>query len=124
FLDEFGVGAGIVGRQRHLRRHDVGKLGDGDGQDRQYPGERDDDRDDEGEPRPIDENVGDHLIAPGAPPISVALTTSPGRTFWMPSTITFSPALRPEAMAISVSTASAVCTRRTSTFLSSPTTST
>ena len=123
-LDEFGVGAGIVRRQRHLRRHDVGKLRDGNGEDRQQARERDDDGDDEGEARTVDEDRGDHLAAPASPVTSLALTTWPGRTFWMPSTITFSPACSPEAMAISVLTASAVVTRRTCTFLSSSTIST
>ena len=54
------------------------------------PHERDDDGDDRGEPRPIDENVGEHRRQrPGG---GAADTTWPGRTFWMPSMMTARPA--------------------------------
>ena len=62
-LDHFRVGAGIIRRQRHLRRHDLGKLRDRNRRDRDEAGERDDDRDDEGKARPIDEDGGDHASA-------------------------------------------------------------
>ena len=60
-LDGFRIGAGIERRQRDLRRHDVGKLRDRNHRHRDDAGQRDDDRDDEGQPRPVDEDVGDHV---------------------------------------------------------------
>ncbi len=65
-----------IGRaDRHLRRDDVGKLGDRDAGDGDQPGERDDDRDDDREPRPVDEDVGDHCSsAPAALVAGAALT--------------------------------------------------
>ncbi len=59
-LDHFGVGAGIVGGQRHLRRHDIGKLRDRDRRNGDEAGQRDDDGNDDGEARPVDENIGKH----------------------------------------------------------------
>ena len=51
-LDHRGGGAGIDRGDLHLRRHDVGELRHRDAQHRQRAGERDQDRDDDGEPRP------------------------------------------------------------------------
>ena len=69
------------------------------------PGQRDDDRDDEGEPRPVDEDRGDHALEPPACRGNAASlsTTWPGRTFCMPSTMTRSPSFSPSSMTTSVS---------------------
>ena len=70
-----------------------GNCATGIERDRDDAGERDDDGDDEGEARPIDEdaeNIGGQFPARGG-----GDTTWPGRTFWMPSMMTSSPCLRP-----------------------------
>ncbi len=59
-LDHFGIGARVGRGQRHLRRHDVRELCDRDHRDGNDAGQRDDDGDDEGEPRPVDEEAGKH----------------------------------------------------------------
>ena len=86
-----------------------GNCATGMREDRDQARERDDDRDDEGEARPLDEDVGDHGAQPSAGGCpapcrpargrrrSLAATAMPGRTFWMPSTITLSPASRPRS---------------------------
>ena len=105
-LDHLGARARIAPGDLDLRRHDVGVLRERDREDRDQAGERDHDRDDEREPRPLDEDVGDHGSAfrwlaralgggRAAGCASVAATIMPGRTFWMPSTITRSPSFRP-----------------------------
>ncbi len=47
-LDHLGIGAGIGGGERDLRRHDLGELRHRDLEDRDQARQRDDDRDDEG----------------------------------------------------------------------------
>ena len=76
-LDHLGIGAGIEGRHRDLRRDDLGKLRDRDLEDRQQAGQGDDDRDDEGEPRPIDEDARYHGGRPSRRP--AAAGPSPAR---------------------------------------------
>ena len=56
------IGAGIVCLHRHLRRHDVGELRDRNSPHCNGARERDDDGDDNGKPRPIDEDCGKHLV--------------------------------------------------------------
>ena len=51
-----GGGARKIRGDRHLRRHDVGKLRDRDLQQRQRAGDRDDERDDDGQPRAVDKD--------------------------------------------------------------------
>src|SRR5262249_44624462 len=60
-LDHFGIGPRIARVERDLRRHDFRELRDGDRENGDGPGKRDDDGDDDGEPRPLDENAGQHL---------------------------------------------------------------
>ena len=60
-LDHFGIGAWIGRGQRNLRRHDIRELRDRNRRDGNRAGQCDDDGDDEGEPRPVDEDVGKHL---------------------------------------------------------------
>jgi hypothetical protein len=55
-LDHLGVGAGIGAGDVDLGGDEVGKLRERDAEDRQDAGKRDDDRDDEGQARPLDEN--------------------------------------------------------------------
>ena len=75
------------------------------------PAMRDDDGDDDGQPRPVDENAGDHggsarpagggwrparrLLPGGGAPTGAAFTCCPGRTRCSPSAITVSPPCRP-----------------------------
>jgi hypothetical protein len=59
-LDHLGVGAGIVRGQRDLRRHDIGELRDRDRRNGNETRQRDDDGNDDGEARPVDEDVGKH----------------------------------------------------------------
>ncbi len=68
-LDRLRIGTGVERRQRDLRRHDVRELRHRDRRDREQAGEGDDDRDDKGQPRPVDEDIGDHLSRrrPAAP---------------------------------------------------------
>ena len=61
-LDYLRVGAGVAGRDLDDRRRDVGVLVDRQGSERDEPGERDDDRDDEGEFRPVDEERAEHPL--------------------------------------------------------------
>ena len=79
-LHHLGVGAGIKRGQRDLRRHDVRELGHRNSSDGEEAGERNDNRNDKRQPRPVDENVGDHL-APAAGGSTVSCTIWPGRTF-------------------------------------------
>src|SRR5918994_3234749 len=62
-FDHLGARPRIAAGHLHLRWHDVGILGDRNREDRDQAGERDYDRDDEGEPRPLDEDVGDHRLS-------------------------------------------------------------
>ena len=137
-LDHFGAGAGVGALHLDLRRHDVGKLRDRNLAERDRAGQRDDNRDDGSQPRPRDENVGDHRLAlagsrlhplvrimryaPGL--ASVALTTCPGRMRWMPSVTTRSPALSPLRSTMLVPRGPPISTRRTCTLFSLSTTST
>ena len=57
-----GVGAGIKRRDRDLRRHDIRILRQRDGVEREQAGDRGDDGDDDGEPRTVDEDCGQHRI--------------------------------------------------------------
>ena len=75
-LDHFGVGARVVRGQGDLRRHDVRKLGDRNRRNGDDAGQRDDDGDDEGEPRPVDEDAGEHPFQ--FPGTTVAATICPG----------------------------------------------
>ena len=61
-LDDGGGGARIAGRDRHLRRHDVGELRQRNPLIRQHPRQRQQDRDDDRQPRPVDEDRGDHAL--------------------------------------------------------------
>ena len=54
-LDRLGRGAGIGRGDADLRRHDVGELRHRQGGDGEQAGDGDDRRDDEGQPRPADE---------------------------------------------------------------------
>jgi hypothetical protein len=56
-LDQFGIGARIVGGQLDLGRHDIGKLRDRNDRDGDDAAQGDDDGDNRSEPRPVDENV-------------------------------------------------------------------
>ena len=56
-LDDLGVGAGIIGVDLNLRRRDFRKLGDRKRCQRQRARQHHDDRNDEGELRPIDEKA-------------------------------------------------------------------
>jgi hypothetical protein len=55
-IDDGGGGTRIGGRDRDLRRHDVGILRDGDDEQRQQPADDGHDRNDDGQARPVDEN--------------------------------------------------------------------
>ena len=68
-LHHGGGGAGVAGGDRHLRRHDVGKLRDRDAQQRQDTRKRHQDGDDDRQPRAIDEDGGYHAAT--VPPVSV-----------------------------------------------------
>jgi hypothetical protein len=60
------VGPGVAGRYLDDRRRDIRKLIDRQGEQRDEPGERDEDRDDEGEFRPVDEESADHPLTRSA----------------------------------------------------------
>src|SRR5439155_21569153 len=113
-LDNRGGGAGKGGRNYGLRRYDVRELRDRNPRQRQEAGDRDDDGDDNRQPRPIDENRRDHSVAFGSledgplaprPATSGAIVggglAGPGDTGWSgrircsPSLITSSPSLSP-----------------------------
>ena len=59
-LDHLGIGAGIIRGERNLRRHDIGKLRDRNRRNGNEARQRDDDGNDDGEARPVDENIGKH----------------------------------------------------------------
>jgi hypothetical protein len=61
-FDHFGIGTRISRVERYLRRHDIGKLRDRDRRDGNDASECNNDRDDESEPRPLDENTGEHSL--------------------------------------------------------------
>ena len=63
-IDDCEEAPGIDGGHRDLRRNDIGKLRDRNRQQRYQPGDRGDERNDNGEPRPVDENGGQHGSAP------------------------------------------------------------
>jgi hypothetical protein len=63
-LDHARIGARIERGDRDLRRHDVGILGDRDDVEREQARDRGDDRDDAGEPRPVDEDGREHGLSP------------------------------------------------------------
>ena len=96
-FDDCGAGAGIGRGHLHLRRHDIRKLGERDGLDRDEAGDRDDDRDDDRKPRAVDEDARNH-DGFASSEASVGSTTMSGRTFWTPMVITRSPSLRPWVM--------------------------
>ena len=87
------IGARIEGRDRDLRRNDVGILRERDRIERQQAGDRGDDGDDDRKPRPVDEDRGEHRLQPrlSACGSGVACTGTPGRTACRPSTMTCSP---------------------------------
>ena len=58
--DGRGAGAGIARRHLHGGRHDVGILRDGQIVERDDAEDDDQQRDDVGENRPLDEELGDH----------------------------------------------------------------
>ena len=64
-FDIGGGGARISRGDLDLRRHDVRELGDRDPAQRDQPGDRDDQRDDDREPRPVDKDCRDHGLSPG-----------------------------------------------------------
>ena len=99
-LDDFGIGAGVAGRDRHLGRYDVGKLRDWDRGERDQPGQGDQDRDHDREPRAIDKNRRNHPRLPGSAPdqargAGLGATVMPERTRAWPCTMTRSPAASP-----------------------------
>ena len=55
-IDHLGGGSGIARRHRNLWGNDVGKLRDRNCEKRNQPGNRRHKRNDNGEPRPVDEN--------------------------------------------------------------------
>ena len=55
-----GVGAGVVGRDLDGRRRDLGVLGHRQREERDAPGQRDDDGQHRGEDRPVDEEAREH----------------------------------------------------------------
>ena len=61
-FDHRGISAGIKRRDRDLRRHDIRILRQRDGVEREQAGDRGDDGDDDGEPRPVDEDGGQHRL--------------------------------------------------------------
>ena len=63
-LDHFGIGAGIICGERDLWRHDFRELRDRNRSNGDDAGKRDDDCDDDGEPRPFDEGAGEHFTLP------------------------------------------------------------
>ena len=65
--------------------------------ERQQAGDRRDDGDDDGEPRPVDEKRGEHRLSSDSSAFAAGLacTANPGRTPWSPSTITCSPPFKP-----------------------------
>src|SRR5262249_36933350 len=119
-FDHLGIGARIARVECNLRRYDVRELRDRDRENRDDAGKRDDDGDDDGKPRPLDENAGKHQV----PGTTVVVTTWPGRTFWMPSTMTSSPSLRPSVTTTFRPCSTPVVTRRCSIFLAASTTRT
>ena len=121
-LDHFGVRAWVARGQRDLWRHDIRKLRDRDRRNGDDAGQRDDDGDDEGEPRPVDEDAGKHPFQ--FPGTTVAATICPGCTFWMPSTMTSSPSLSPLVTTMSRPCSTPAVMRRSSTFFAESTTST
>ena len=113
-LDHLGAGAGVKRGHLYLRRHDIGKLGHRQGLEPEQPRQGDDGRDDDGEPRTVDESGGDHGSSPaGLSGVSVAVTTMPGRTFGIPSTMTRSPSCRPVVSEALPSKTSPIFTGRT-----------
>jgi hypothetical protein len=62
-LDHFGIRAWIGRGQRDLRRHDIRELRDRNRRDGNDAGQGDDDGDDEGKPRPVDEDGGKHCLS-------------------------------------------------------------
>ena len=68
-LHHRGGCARVAGGDRHLRRHDVGKLRDRDAQQRQDARKRHQDGEDDRQPRAIDEDGGYHAAT--GPPVSV-----------------------------------------------------
>jgi hypothetical protein len=75
-LDDFGIGAGIIGGERDLRRYDLRKLRNRNGRDSDRARERNQYRDDDRESRPIDKNGGKHRCQFTA--VTLVETTWPG----------------------------------------------
>jgi hypothetical protein len=75
-FDDRGSGAGVGGRHLHLRWHDIGELRDRNASQRQQAGDRDDNCDDDCQPRPIDKDRRDHGFVSG--PLDDGLGASPG----------------------------------------------
>src|SRR5262249_25947269 len=99
---DIGSGSARIGRRDlDLRRYDVRELRYRNARDRNQPGDRDDERDDDREPRAIDKDRRDHGFPPAADGGGLAgpgETTSPGRARCTPSEMTSSPSLRPVVM--------------------------
>src|SRR5262249_26959329 len=105
----------------------VGKLRQRDAQHGNGACERDDDGNHHGKPRPADKDLGDHrpALPVGAGSWAAAGagdTAWPGRTRWMPSTMTFSPSLRPLSTAAYAGVDWPSLMRRCMALLSAPTT--
>ena len=121
-------GTGVGGGDRHLRRHDVGKLRHRNAQHRQHAGDRDDDRDDDRQPRPADEDGGDHRRLP-AGRVAQRRAGWPGhhrpdpaaRAGCRPAPPS-APSVRPLSTATVTGVAWPSCTRVCCTLLSAPTT--
>src|SRR5262249_21385362 len=122
-LDRLRGRAGIGRGDDHLRRYDVGELGDRQHGHRQHAGDGDDGRNDECESWAADEQRGDvhgarYLLEIGRF-ARLGATVMPERTRCWPCTMTFSPTLTPWLMVTRSSRFTPVLTRRSSaTFLS------
>ena len=90
--DGRGAGAGIACRHLHGRRHDVGILRDRKVIERDDAEDDDQQRDDVGENRPLDEELGDHWAsvpaAAAAAEVVIGTTVLPGSARMMPPTTT------------------------------------
>ena len=121
--ERLGAGTRVVRGDDDRGRRDLGILRDRQHLRRDQARERDDDRDDAGEYRPVDEEFGERhdenaLLRRrcgrcrrcGGRRGGASVTGAPGRTFSRLSVITRSPAFSPDRIVQSVPTQSPVCT--------------
>src|SRR6266481_9109676 len=132
FQAEDGIRDGTVTGVQTCALPIFGILSDGQPVEEHPPEDDDDEGNDVGEDRPLDEELGDHGAAffagrdgrapcagGGSPPSRSGVTCRPGAAFRRPLTITHSPPVRPLSMTRWLSTAEPVVTlRRSTTFLS------